>query len=377
MIKADVFVEAAYGRGLGLWTGVPCSYLKPFINFTIDSRVVRYVGAANEGDAVAIASGSWLGGMGAVAMFQNSGLGNAVNPLTSLNLILKIPILLITTWRGEPGGEHDEPQHAVMGAITPRMLEVMGIPWELFPTTDDQIEAVLDRAFKHMQETRTPYALIMQKDSVAPHKLATAPRSRTSPAPTPSATWPAARPTRKDVLETVRACTGPEDILIATTGYTGRELYALGDQANQLYMVGSMGCASSFGLGLALARPDRRILVLDGDGAMLMRLGALSTIGAEAPANLLHLLLDNEVHESTGAQATTSTTTDLAAVAAACGYPAVVRAGSTPEIEAAVQGARSLTFVHCRVQPGVPDELPRPAVTPDAVVTRLRQYLTR
>lgn len=375
MINADLFVEAARARGCGLWTGVPCSYLKPFINFTIGSKTVRYVGATNEGDAVAIASGSWLGGVGAVAMFQNSGLGNAVNPLSSLNLILNIPILVITTWRGEPGGEHDEPQHAVMGAITPRVFEIMGIPWELFPREAGQVEPVLDRAFRHMQEKRTPYALIMQKDSVAPQALTAKPRVRTAPAPAPAAAWPATLPTRRDVLETIQACAGPADVIIATTGFTGRELYALGDRANQLYMVGSMGCASSFGLGLALARPDRRVIVLDGDGAALMRLGAMSTLGAEAPPNLIHLLLDNEVHESTGAQATTSTTTDLAAVAAACGYPRVTRSGSTAELRRAVETAQGLTFIHCRIRPGVPDKLPRPSITPDAVVQRLQRHL--
>lgn len=375
MIEAGAFVQAARARGFRLWSGVPCSYLKPFINFTIDHDEVRYVPAANEGDAVAIASGSWLGGTAAVAMFQNSGLGNAVNPLTSLNMILKIPILVITTWRGEPGGEHDEPQHAVMGEITPRLFELMGIPWELFPREEDKVEAVLERACRHMDDTRTPYALIMQKDSVAPHRLATPPRDRAVPTLPPPAAWPAERPTRREVLAAVRETARPGDVLVATTGYTGRELYALGDQDDQLYMVGSMGCASSFGLGLALSRPDVRVIVLDGDGAALMRLGAFSAIGAEAPPNLVHILLDNEIHESTGAQATTSTTTDLAAVAAACHYPAVRRAGSAAEVQQALREARGLTFVHCRIQPGIPEKLPRPRVTPDAVVARLRRRL--
>ena len=356
---------------------MPCSFLQPFINFTIDSQDVRYVGATNEGDAVAIASGSWLGGMGAVAMFQNSGLGNAVNPLTSLSLILKIPILIITTWRGEPGGEPDEPQHAVMGEITPRLFDLMGIPWERFPREEDGVAPVLDRACRHLQATRTPYALIMQKDSVAPYRLTAHPRPRVPTAPAPAIDWPEEKPTRRDVLEAVRQAVGPNAVLIATTGYTGRELYALGDRDDQLYMVGSMGCAASFGLGLALTRPDLRVVVLDGDGAALMRLGALSALGAEAPTNLIHILLDNEIHESTGAQATNSTTTDLGAVAAACHYPAVIRAGSVAEVKRAVRQAQGLTFVHTRIKPGIPEKLPRPKIAPDAVVTRLQQYLAR
>jgi phosphonopyruvate decarboxylase len=133
MIEAPAFIAAAAERGFRLYAGVPCSYLTAFINFTIGSRQLRYVAAANEGDAVAIAAGSELGGAAAIAMFQKSGLGNAVSPLTSLTHTFRIPVLLIVTWRGEPGGAADEPQHGLMGEITPAMLELMQIPWALVP----------------------------------------------------------------------------------------------------------------------------------------------------------------------------------------------------------------------------------------------------
>src|SRR5262245_709989 len=136
MIAPDRFVASLMRRGYRLFTGVPCSYLKPFINYAIDSQLLRYVPAANEGDAVAIASGAELGGMHSVVMFQNSGLSNAVSPLTSLNAIFKIPVLLIVTWRGEPGGKPDEPQHELMGAITPQLLELMRVRWEPFPVDE-------------------------------------------------------------------------------------------------------------------------------------------------------------------------------------------------------------------------------------------------
>jgi len=134
MIKAENFVQVAKKKGFGLYTGVPCSFLKPFLNFVIDSPTVRYVAAANEGEAVAIAAEAELAGMRSVAMLQNSGLGNTVNPLTSLHQIFRIPILLIVTWRGEPEGAHDKPQHKLMGAITPKLLDLMQIPWAYFPT---------------------------------------------------------------------------------------------------------------------------------------------------------------------------------------------------------------------------------------------------
>ncbi len=178
MIGAAAFISAATARGVGLYTGVPCSYLTPFINHVIGSASLRYVGAANEGDAIAIAAGSALAGVPAVAMFQNSGLGNAVSPLTSLTHTFRIPVLLIVTWRGEPGGPPDEPQHALMGQVTPRMLELMEIPWAPFPREEGAIGPALDAAFAHMRDAKRPYALVMRKGSVADAPLGAPPPAR-------------------------------------------------------------------------------------------------------------------------------------------------------------------------------------------------------
>jgi len=380
-IDAVTFIDKALERGVTLWSGVPCSYLKPFINGTIDHPRVKYVGAANEGDAVAVASGAWFGGGLGVAMFQNSGLGNAVNPLTSLSMILKVPLIVICTWRGEPGGEKDEPQHALMGPITPTLFEAMNIPWALFPTNDADVDGVLEQAIAHCTSTRTPFALIMQKDAVSPTPLSSKPSSVAQPLPLPASSWSTAmssRPTRKAVLQAVQHATGDDDILVATTGFTGRELYAIEDLPRQVYMVGSMGCAVSLGLGIALARPDKRVIVLDGDGALLMRLGALASTALEAPPNLVHLLLDNEVHDSTGGQHTTSHAVDLAAVAAACGTSDVKRTAAVDDVVDALAAHTSKpvhTFLHIKTTPGAAKDLPRPAVTPDDVAERLRRHL--
>jgi phosphonopyruvate decarboxylase len=375
MIAADRFIGVARELGFVFYTGVPCSYLKPFINYAIDDPTLRYVGAANEGDAAAIASGVVLAGGRAVAMFQNSGLGNAVNPLTSLNQIARIPILLIVTLRGEPGGPKDEPQHELMGAITTQLLDLMRIPWAFFPEEDGKITDVLQQAAANMAANRRPYALVMRKGAVASWPLQSRPQSR-----------PLARPalpellapvhSRAEILQAVRAAADPGDVLLATTGYTGRELYALGDRANQLYMVGSMGCASSLGLGLALQRPDRRVIVLDGDGALLMRLGALSTVGYERPSNLLHVLLDNQMHESTGGQSTVAHSVDFCAMAQAAGYPLVARLNTVSAIQDWLAAKREqLGFLHVPMLPGVATDLPRPDVAPAMVATRLQQFL--
>jgi phosphonopyruvate decarboxylase len=377
-IKAESFLEKGRQAGIELYTGVPCSYLKPFINYVIDSPKLHYIGATNEGDAVAIASGAEISGKHAAVMFQNSGFGNTVNPLTSLNMIFKIPVLVIATLRGEPGGPADEPQHDLMGKITTGLFELMQIPWEYFPQEEAEIAPVLERAVTHMTGARTPYALVMKKDSVESYKLQT----KASPRPLPPLTadtkaWPADLPSRTDVLRVVQKAARPNDALVATTGYTGRELYALEDKASQLYMVGSMGCASSFGLGIAWAKPNKRAVVLDGDGAILMRLGALATLGYERPMNLLHILLDNEAHDSTGGQSTVSHSVDFVTIAKACGYPKALRVTSLEELANVVATDHdALTFVHVKTKPGAPKDLPRPTVTPLEVGDRLRQWLS-
>jgi phosphonopyruvate decarboxylase len=375
MIDARSFIDAARAEGFGLYTGVPCSYLKPLINHAIDDPAVRYVGATNEGDAVAMAAGAALGGLGAVVMFQNSGLGNAVNPLTSLNRIFELPVLIICTLRGEPGGKPDEPQHAVMGAITPALFDLMGIPWAYFPEEVAAIAPALAAARAEMAAGR-PYALVMRDGAVAPQPLQTgAHPARAAAQPLPAHAWGSPAFSRRSALEAIQRAARPGDVLVATTGFTGRTLYAIDDRDNQLYMVGSMGCASSFALGLALARPERRVVCIDGDGAALMRLGAMATLGFERPANLVHVLLDNEAYDSTGGQSTVASDVDFANLARACGYPAVSRAVSLDDLESAVTGAQGLTFIHAKIGPDPKGDLPRPTMTPAAVAKRLQAWL--
>jgi phosphonopyruvate decarboxylase len=380
-IPAKAFVETAKLAGFSLYTGVPCSYVKPFINYVIDAPDLSYIGAANEGDAVAIATGAELGGKRAIAMMQNSGLGNAVSPLTSLNAIFKIPTLMIVTLRGEPGGPKDEPQHELMGQITTKMLETMNVGWTYFPTEESEVGGAIEKAIGHMKQTDMPFAFVMKKDSVASHKLTSKPTPRdfSTVAAGPEVAFPANvadRPSRGEALRALQSAVSPDDLIVATTGFTGRELYACEDRPNQLYMVGSMGCASTFGLGLAWAQPKRRVIVLDGDGALLMRLGCLATIGYERPANLVHVLLDNEAHDSTGTQSTVTHSVDLGACARGCGYPNVQRLASAGDLEKAIADrSAGLRFLHLKTKPGAPDDLPRPKITPREVQQRLRAHI--
>jgi phosphonopyruvate decarboxylase len=379
VIEAAAFVEAARRRGFSFYAGVPCSFLTPFINYVIQDPALRYLSCANEGDAVAVAAGQAAAGARGIAMMQNSGLGNAVSPLTSLTWTFRLPLLLVVTWRGEPG-VHDEPQHQLMGPITPRMLETMEIPWEVFPQQPQQIEAALGRAVEYMERERRPYCLLMKKGTVAEYPL------RGSGAPVPRGAgkmtkFPAdagQRPSRADALRRVIRHTPLNGtVVLATTGFSGRELYAIDDRPNQLYMVGSMGCVGGMALGLALARPDLRVVAVDGDGAGLMRMGLFATLGAYGPANLVHLLLDNGVHDSTGGQATVSAGVGFAAIAAACGYPLALESDGIEVIDALFDAAPlpGPRFAHLRTRPGAAPNLPRPSITPEQVAARLAAHI--
>lgn len=385
MIEAVQFVEAARERGFEWYAGVPCSYLTPFINYVVQDPSLHYVSAANEGDAVAFIAGVTQGarhGVRGITMMQNSGLGNAVSPLTSLTWTFRLPQLLIVTWRGQPGGASDEPQHALMGPVTPQMLETMDIPWELFPTEPDAVGPALDRAVAHMDATGRPYALVMQKGSVAPYALnaQTPPVARAKAVPQQSLAAAGTLPSRQEALQRVIAHTPTDStVVLASTGFCGRELYALDDRANQLYMVGSMGCLTPFALGLAMARPDLKVVAVDGDGAALMRMGVFATLGAYGPANLTHVLLDNNAHDSTGGQATVSHNVSFAGVAAACGYASAIEGDNLDMLDKVLANAATATsgpnFVCLKTRPGSPDGLPRPSVTPVQVRTRLGRQI--
>ncbi|MCI0400203.1 MAG: phosphonopyruvate decarboxylase [Gammaproteobacteria bacterium] len=383
MISAEQFVEAARRYGYQWYAGVPCSFITPFINYVIEDDNLTYVSSSNEGDALAACAGAVIGGQRAVVMMQNSGLGNAINPLTSLAHVFRIPVLIICTLRGDPELE-DEPQHQLMGRITGNLFETMTVPWEFFPMDPERIEAVLRRVNVYTTSEHRPYALVMRKDTVLPHNL----KKHTTITSRKAAPKSSRRSfftknagqflTRSQVLERIIELTPEQDtVVVATTGYTGRELFALADRRNHIYMVGSMGCASSLGLGLSMTRPDLRIVVIDGDGAALMRMGNFATIGAYGGANLTHLVLDNEAHDSTGGQATVSAGVSFADVALACGYALALDGNDLALVDSllAREAAHGPRFGHLKIQTGTRPNLPRPALTPEAICQRLMQHI--
>lgn len=377
MITAETFLRQAKFKGFDFFTGVPCSFLTPLINGVLNDTDTEYVAAASEGEAVAIAAGAWLCGRETVVMFQNSGLGNAVNPLTSLNFPFKIPTLVICTWRAGPGLE-DEPQHALMGQITPDLFEVMRIPYSLFPNVDELVPARLDDAKSQMTESGLPSAFIMQKGDVSDQKLT----SRGNDVPRAAGILTDRRehgsfPSRYVTLEALVSVAPENAGIVATTGKSGRELFTIADRRQHFYQVGSMGCAAGMGLGVAL-NTDKPVIILDGDGALMMKMGTLATIGAYAPKNLVHVVLDNGTYDSTGGQPTVSSGVDFAAVAVASGYREGIQVDDVGSFkEAVVEALRDggPTLIHMKIAPGSLSKLGRPTVSPTDVARRFKAFL--
>lgn len=377
MIATDAFLGSGFDAGFDFYTGVPCSFLTPLINGAITDKRLTYVAAASEGEAVAIASGAWLAGHKTAVMCQNSGLGNAVNPITSLNFPFRIPTLLIVTWRAGPGLT-DEPQHELMGRITPGLLQLMEVPHRPFPAEDAEIAAAIGEAGATMDKTGLPFAFIMQKGDVGNDGADTwsAPEARPR-GEAADLLDQGPLPARMQALETVLSGVADDAGIIATTGKCGRELFTLGDRRQHLYQVGSMGCAAAMGLGVAL-NVGNPVVVLDGDGAALMKMGTLATIGAYGPQNLIHIVLDNGTYDSTGGQPTVSQSVDFAGVAAGCGYRKSYRCdglGGFAEALKSAQSGRGPHLIHMRIAPGSMKDLGRPSVKPSEVALRFKEFL--
>ena len=374
MINTQAFGDELKDLGFNFYSGVPCSFLKHLINYAINE--CDYTMAANEGDAVAIASGAYLGGKKSVVLMQNSGLTNATSPLTSLNYSFKLPILGFVSLRGEEG-LNDEPQHELMGQITVEMLSLMQVKWEYLADNMEEASKQLVRANNDIENNETFFFVVkkgtFESVKLQDQKLTTSEKGVFSPQKIEDSF-----PTRTAALQTINSLKDDNTIFLATTGKTGRELFEVEDNPNNLYMVGSMGCISSLGLGLALARPDKRVVVIDGDGSLLMRMGNMPTIAYYQPSNLIHVLLDNNTHDSTGGQATISHNIDFTSLAQSAGYVNSVYAHNIEEFESHLANwnkTPQMTFAYLKTAKGSPEKLGRPTIKPHEVKTRLMNFI--
>jgi phosphonopyruvate decarboxylase len=374
LINTKMFGEELKKMGFQFFSGVPCSFLKNLINYAIND--CDYVAATNEGEAVAIAAGAYLAGEKPVVLMQNSGLTNAVSPLVSLNYPFRIPVLGFVSLRGEPGIP-DEPQHELMGRITTQMLDLMEIKWEYLSTDFEQAKNQLARAHSYIERDQT-FFFVVKKNTFEKEPLKDQKQLSNLNVLKVGKTKDDQLPTRIETLKLINSLKNDKTIQLATTGKTGRELYEIEDAPNNLYMVGSMGCVSSLGLGLALAKKDKDIVVIEGDGALLMRMGSLATNGYYAPKNMLHILLDNNTHDSTGGQSTVSHNVNFVDIAAACGYSKSIYVHNLEELEACIKDwkrEKTLTFLYMKIAKGSIEGLGRPKMKPYEVKERLKVFL--
>ena len=374
MLQVNELGAMLRANGFQWGVGVPCSYLESLINYA--SNQLKYLAAPNEGDAVAFASGTEVAGVRTAVLMQNSGLTNAVSPLTSLNYPFRIPVLGFVSLRGEPGLP-DEPQHELTGRRTTQLLDLMDIRWEYL--SDDQ--AVLQSQFQLAREAMnggTSFFFVVRQNTLGGEDL-----EKREPGHSKNEELVPRRgsdelPTRYAVLKAITGTKDRQTAQIVTTGKSGRELFSIEDAPNNLYMVGSMGCASSFGLGVSLACTEKKVVVIDGDGACLMRMGNLAMVGSYSGPNCLHIVLDNGSYDSTGGQRSISGNVDLVAVAAACGYTMAMYVHSLDELNFALQTwhhAPRLTFLLIRVSPGSMKDLGRPTLKPHEVKERFKSFL--
>ena len=359
MIQPSEFLSTLETAGVSFFTGVPDSLLKHFTALLArDHSLPDHVIAANEGTAVGLAAGHYVAtGAPGLVYLQNSGLGNAVNPLMSLTSpeVYGIPMILMVGWRGEPGIP-DEPQHMSQGRITPDLLDVLEIETFRLGKDEDQWRPAVVSLVKKTKLDRKPVAILVSAAVFAP----------VDAVDNSLREWSGIA--RQEALRLILQTIPGDSVVVATTGYTSRELFverhALGDtNAHDLLVVGSMGHASSVALGIALAKPDVTVVCLDGDGSMVMHMGALAQIGGSVPANLLHVVLNNGMHESVGGQPTVARPVDLCAVADGCGYRSSSSSGSLSELEFELNAALASSgprFMEIRINPGAPEDLARP-----------------
>ncbi|MCR4909454.1 MAG: phosphonopyruvate decarboxylase [Lachnospiraceae bacterium] len=350
--------------GADFYTGVPDSQLKALCSYLMERYGIdpaHHLIAANEGNCLGLAAGYHLAtGRAAVVYMQNSGEGNVINPLASLlhKKVYGIPVIFVIGWRGEPG-VHDEPQHIYQGEITETLMEVMGVSSAVIDqeTTEEELKSTM-KGFSEVLDGGGQVAFIVRKNAL---KYTGSVKYSNS-----------YQMTREAAIELVVSAAG-EDMVISTTGKASRELFELRERLGEghghdFLTVGSMGHSSSIALGVALQKPDRRVWCIDGDGAALMHLGALALVGSQAPKNFVHVLINNEAHESVGGMPTAAGSVDFPVLAGAVGYKNACSVKTPKELERVLEAVGEKdgpTFIEVKCAIGAREDLGRPTTTPE------------
>ena len=358
-MQVETFVNML---NVDFYTGVPDSLLKPLCNYLMDAYGIdskHHMIAANEGNCTAIAAGYHLatGKVPAVYM-QNSGEGNVINPLASLlnDKVYAIPMIFIVGWRGEPG-VHDEPQHIYQGEVMVKLLEDMDVAAYVVTkeTTEEELDAQM-QVFRSLLAKGKDVAFVVKKGALSFEKNVEYSNKN--------------HMRREEIIEHI-VNVSKEDPILSTTGKASRELFEIREKNGQSHKydfltVGSMGHTSSIALGVALQKPQQKIWCIDGDGAMLMHMGAMAVIGANKPSNLVHIVINNGAHETVGGLPTVASEINLVKMAEACGYPYAVRVSEFEQLDKELQAAkerRELTLIEVECAIGAREDLGRPTTT--------------
>ena len=348
--------------GADFYTGVPDSQLKALCNYLMNTYGIdkmHHVIAANEGNCTALAAGYHIAtGKVPVVYMQNSGEGNIINPVASLlnDAVYAIPVLFIVGWRGEPG-VHDEPQHVYQGQVTCKLLEDMDIAYTVIDkeTTPEQIKDAM-KTYRELFASGKSAAFVVKKGALSYDEKVVYKNEHSM--------------VREEIIRHIVNYT-EDDVIVSTTGKASRELFeireALGqDHSRDFLTVGSMGHSSSIAMGIASQKPEKRVWVVDGDGAVLMHMGSMALMGANKLENMIHIVINNGAHETVGGMNTVADDIDLAAVAKACGYPHVTCVYDYDDLDNALEEAKEnleLTFIEAKCAIGARDDLGRPTTT--------------
>ena len=378
MIRPEFFIEKLRENGIDCFAGVPDSLLKNICAYITDHCDAEHnIIAANEGAAVGLAAGHYLAtGQPACVYMQNSGEGNIINPLASLTdpEVYNIPLLLLIGWRGRPG-VHDEPQHVKQGKVTTGLLNTMGINFDVLSKEEDKAEKQIAKAIEALMK-KDVYALVIEKDTFEDYKLQNVEKNDLTMS-------------REEAIQTVASALGDKDCIVSTTGMISRELFEYRAAMNQgherdFLTVGSMGHASQIALGIAMAKPDRKVWCFDGDGAAIMHMGSMAIVANKAPKNYVHVVFNNGAHDSVGGQPTVGLKIDLPAVAKAVGYKAAITVSSKEELEKELSTLNSQlstvggpVLLEVKVKKGNRKDLGRPTTTPIQNKEVLMSFLTK
>ena len=362
MIRPSYFYDLLIKNGTDFFAGVPDSLLKNFCAYVTDNAPSdKHIISANEGSATALACGYHMA-TGKIPMIymQNSGEGNMVNPMLSLadRDVYSIPMLIVIGWRGEPG-VHDEPQHVKQGKVTCDLLDAMKIPYEVLSENEAELPGQFEKAYKYIKENNAQYAFVIRKNTFDEYKLV-------NNIPVEG------KMSREEAIEKIMLSADDKTAFVSTTGMASRELYELRDKHNQAHdrdflTVGGMGHCSQIALAIAMNKADRQVYCIDGDGASIMQMGGMATIGTRNPSNMVHFVMNNGAHDSVGGQPTVGRQIDLCAIAAGCGYENVVKVETPEELDAVLHDDETkskLTFVEVLVTKGARKDLGRPKSTP-------------